>query len=197
MGSGLMFSGIIQGVGEVVTQRQGRLEVRADLFVGNCKLGDSIAISGVCLTVIEVSDCYVSFDLGEETLRLTTLARLKAGDRVNLELALKLGDGLHGHFVLGHVDLLSQLLERKDLANHTTELVFSLPHSHAKYVATKGSIAIDGISLTIGNVGTDRFSVYIIPHTFRETTLSELRLGDFVNIEIDVIARYLSRLIAT
>jgi riboflavin synthase len=158
------------------------------------QVGDSIAVSGVCLTVLEPGESGFSADASRETLTLTTLGSLQPGHQVNLELALGLEDRLGGHMVSGHVDGLGCLLSRR-VDGRAERFEFELPDSLARYVAKKGSICIDGVSLTVNDVEGARFSVCLIPHTLEVTTLGSLQAGDEVNIEVDMIARYLERLV--
>ncbi|QGJ69443.1 Riboflavin synthase subunit alpha [Planctomycetales bacterium 10988] len=156
------------------------------------EMGASIAINGCCLTVIAIEGDQLSFEAGPETLSRTNLGKLKPGDRVNLERSLKVGDPLGGHWVTGHVDALGSLLERLEDGQWAT-LWFSLPSYLNKQLASKGSIAIDGVSLTLVDVEPERFSVALIPHTLEVTTLGKLALGDEVNLETDLMAKYVEK----
>jgi riboflavin synthase len=156
--------------------------------------GDSIAVSGVCLTMLEPGESGFLADVSKETLELTTMGELQPGRPVNLELALALEDRLGGHMVSGHVDGLGRLVSRREDAR-SERFEFELPADLARYVAKKGSVTIDGVSLTVNEVDGARFSVCLIPHTLEVTTLGMLQPGDAVNIEVDLIARYLERLI--
>jgi riboflavin synthase len=167
-------------------------------------LGASLAVSGVCLTVTDLADltpgrpedgarCLV--ELSPETLARTTLGSLRAGHEVNLEPALCMGDPLGGHWVQGHVDGTAEVLDRRDLAEHRV-LAFSLPPDLAPYLVEKGSVTIDGVSLTLSARGADRFEVALIPHTLEVTTLASLRPGDRVNLEVDVLAKYVHQALA-
>ena len=194
-----MFTGIVQDVGRIVTlERRGgdvRLRIAVDrLPLATTRAGDSIAVSGVCLTALEIDAQEFSADVSNETLSLTTLGALEVGRRVNLEPALKAGDALGGHLVSGHVDGLGEVLEvRKDA--RSVRMRFGCPPSLAKYFARKGSVAIDGVSLTINDVGPTEFSVNLIPHTQDVTTLGEFTPGRRVNLEVDQVARYVERLL--
>lgn len=159
-----------------------------------CRAGDSIAVSGVCLTMLEPAGQGFHADVSRETLDLTTLGRLGQGSEVNLELALGLEDRLGGHMVSGHVDGIGRLVKRFPDAR-AERFEFELPQSLSRYVAKKGSVCIDGVSLTVNEVDVNRFSVCLIPHTLEITTLGRLQPGDEVNIEVDLIARYLERLV--
>ena len=194
-----MFTGIVQDVGQIVTlERHGgdvRLRIAVDrLSLAVTRAGDSIAVSGVCLTALEIDTKGFSADVSNETLSLTTLGALEVGSRVNLEPALKAGDALGGHLVSGHVDGLGEVLEVREDAR-SVRMRFACPPSLAKYFARKGSVAIDGVSLTINEVGPTEFSVNLIPHTQAVTTLGEFKPGRRVNLEVDQVARYVERLL--
>jgi len=193
-----MFTGIIQAIGKIkrVEQRQGdvRLTVEtAGLDLSDAGLGDSIAVNGVCLTAIELSAAQFVADVSNETLSTTTVGQTAVGARVNLECALQAQTRLGGHLVSGHVDGVGKLIERKADAR-SVRFTFNMPAEIARYVAQKGSICIDGISLTVNTVDDESFSVNIVPHTLEMTTLGDRQEGDSVNLEVDVIARYLERL---
>ena len=158
------------------------------------KIGDSIAINGVDLTVIEMSADYFTADVSLETLSRSTLGDLRVGSRVNLERALGVGERLGGHMVQGHVDGTARLAAVTQEGN-AYRMRFGFSHTIARYIAMKGSITVDGISLTVANLGEDWFEVAVIPHTWRETTLKDLKPGDRVNIEVDVLAKYVERLL--
>jgi riboflavin synthase len=200
-GGALMFTGIIQNVGRVarLEARGGDLRLAVDtaeLDMADVQLGDSIAVSGVCLTVVALRPSGFSADVSNETLALTTLGRLKAGDPVNLEKALRLADRLGGHLVSGHVDGLGKVASITPDAR-SQRWVFEVPPALARYIAAKGSICIDGTSLTVNEVAGTRFGVNLIPHTVEHTAFHATRVGDTVNIEVDVIARYVERLLAS
>ena len=191
-----MFTGIIEQKGKVLALDANASGARLHIIPASplsCKLGQSVSVSGACLTVAMISHGELSFDLAEETLRRTTLGSLKAGDSVNLEQALQVGSRLGGHFVSGHVDGLGKLLAIRP-AGEAAEYDFELPAELHKYVAHKGSIAVDGVSLTPWETTRSGFSVALIPHTLKTTTLGLLKAGDAVNIEIYVLARYVERL---
>lgn len=193
-----MFTGIIQAVGKIkgIEQQQGdvRLTVdTADLDLSDAQLGDSIAVNGVCLTAIELMPEQFVADVSNETLSTTTMGDITVGSPVNLECALQAQTRLGGHLVSGHVDGVGRVIERKADAR-SIRFTFSLPKDLARYVAQKGSICIDGISLTVNKVDDSSFSVNIVPHTLEMTTLGYREVGDVVNLEVDVIARYLERL---
>ncbi|ORU93868.1 MAG: riboflavin synthase subunit alpha [Cycloclasticus sp. symbiont of Bathymodiolus heckerae] len=193
-----MFTGIIEAIGEIkrVEQQQGdvRLTVATkSLGLDDAQLGDSIAVNGVCLTAIVLSKGQFVADVSNETLSATTMDSIKAGSKVNLECALQAQTRLGGHMVSGHVDGVGKVLERKADAR-SVRFTFAMPSELARYVAQKGSICIDGISLTVNTVDDASFSVNIVPHTLEMTTLGDRKVGDAVNLEVDVIARYLERL---
>lgn len=194
-----MFTGIIAALGKVESvQAQGgdvRLQIATQkLDLGDVALGDSIAVNGVCLTVIEMNNGNVSFDVSRETLDRTSLNQIDVGSEVNLEKAMAVGDRLGGHIVSGHVDGLGKVIEKASAAR-SVRFRFELPQSLEKYVAEKGSICIDGTSLTVNAVGEQWFEVNIIPHTMQETIISHYQIGTPVNLEVDLIARYLERLL--
>lgn len=196
-----MFTGIIQALGTVesVQEREGdaRLCVAlGDLSGKGFAAGESIAVNGVCLTAVEPADTHLVADVSRETLQLTTLGRLQEGDKVNLEPALAAGQRLGGHLVSGHVDGVGKLVEKRRDAR-SWRLFFEAPAELARYIAKKGSICIDGISLTVNGVDGARFDVNIVPHTLHATNLQHLDVGAEVNLEVDVVARYLERLLAS
>jgi len=193
-----MFTGLISDIGvveRIAAQAGGaRLTVRPRaLPVDELALGESVANSGVCLTVVERGGGLVSFDAVPETLSRTTIGRWRPGTRVNLERALRLSDRLGGHIVAGHVDAVGELVSRA-AEGQGARLRFTLPAAIAPLVAEKGSIAIDGISLTVATAGRDHFEVALIPETLARTTLGEARPGSIVNLEADVVARHVARL---
>lgn len=193
-----MFTGIIEAIGKIkrVEQQQGdvRLTVSTnDLGLSDAQLGDSIAVNGVCLTAIELTAGQFVADVSNETLSATTMGGIKVGVAVNLECALQAQTRLGGHMVSGHVDGVGHVIERKSDAR-SVRFTFAMPSKLARYVAQKGSICIDGISLTVNTVDDVSFSVNIVPHTLEMTTLGDRQVGDTVNLEVDVIARYLERL---
>ncbi|MEJ0023555.1 MAG: riboflavin synthase [Alphaproteobacteria bacterium] len=196
-----MFTGIVSAVGEIVHVAPGPvtlLEVRSPYNPDGVDIGASINHSGVCLTVIEKrrdgAGMVHSVEAAPETLMLTTLGQLRPGSRVNLERALKAGDELGGHIVAGHVDG-AGTVRAMTPDGGSMRFTISLPKALAPLVAAKGSIAIDGVSLTVTEVDRDSFGVMIIPHTSLVTTLSSLKVGDMVNLEIDTVARYVARLL--
>ena len=191
-----MFTGIVEELGELtaVEQRQtdARLTVRGQLVTADAGHGDSIAVNGVCLTVVGLSGAEFTLDVVHETLRRSSLAGIQAGDRVNLERATALGERLGGHIMQGHVDGVATRLG----ADGDGLTWFELPPGLARYVVEKGSIAVDGASLTVAALDGDRFAVALIPTTLELTTLGLREKGDRVNIEVDVLAKYVERLAA-
>ncbi len=194
-----MFSGIVQSVGIVakLEQRGGdvRLAIAAsDFALDEVRLGDSIAVAGVCLTVVEVDATQLAFDVSVETLNCTTLGGLASGAGVNLEKALRLVDRLDGHLVSGHVDGVGRVVAIEPEAR-SQRWIFEAPPPLAKYIASKGSISVDGTSLTVNEVDGARFGVNLIPHTIAATTFKDRHVGDRVNLEVDMIARYVEKLL--
>ncbi|MBT8440819.1 MAG: riboflavin synthase [Gammaproteobacteria bacterium] len=193
-----MFTGIIQAIGEIraVEAIGGDARLRigvGDLSLDRVALGDSIAVNGVCLTVIEFAADEFAADVSQETLQLTTLGHAAAGSRVNLEPSLTLATPLGGHLVSGHVDGVGEVAFLAPDAR-STRIDFAMPEVLARYVAKKGSIAIDGTSLTVNEVGERKFSVNLVPHTLERTIMRRYEPGTRVNLEVDLVARYLERL---
>lgn len=192
-----IFTGLIIEIGRVrwVHKRPDGafLVIEAEKVLQGTRIGDSISINGVDLTVIEMDANSFSSDASLETLKRSTLGELQSGDRVNLERALSVGERLGGHMVQGHVDGVGELVYVSAEGN-AYRMRFRFPLELGRYIAMKGSITVDGISLTVAGLGEDWFEVAIIPHTWRETTLSELRNGDRINIEVDVLAKYVERI---
>lgn len=194
-----MFTGLVEVAGRVTLRDERppglRLAVAAGPIAADARLGDSISISGCCLTVVGIEDDALHFDLGEETLSRTTLGRIAVGGRVNLERSLRVGSELGGHFVTGHVDGLGHLQRRED-SGEWSKMWFMAPPLLLKQMASKGSIAVEGVSLTLVDVDQQTFSVALIPHTLEVTTLGALAVGDAVNLETDVLAKYVERQLA-
>jgi riboflavin synthase len=193
-----MFSGIVEALGTVVELRQEppgcRLIVRDAKIAADTHVADSISVNGCCLTVVEREGDTFGFQAGPETLARTNLGELKPGSRVNLERALAVGARLGGHFVSGHIDGVGTLLRREDSGPWAT-FWFSVPRPLAMQMACKGSIAVDGVSLTIVDSEPDRFSIALIPYTLEVTTLGRLQPGGKVNLETDLLAKYVQRLV--
>lgn len=194
-----MFTGLIEKVGKVAgIERRGAsaaLLVEAPFPPAEVNLGDSIAVNGVCLTVVEKKGGMFAFDVSPETVERTAFRRLRSGSSVNLERALRLSDRLGGHIVTGHVDCVAVVTERRHESGNIV-FNFRIPREFARYMAGKGSVTIDGISLTVNTVTDDGFTVNVIPHTAAQTTLQAKRVGDEVNIETDIIGKYLERLLS-
>ncbi len=192
-----MFTGVIEELGEVVdwqpTADAARLTIRAPLAVSDAGHGDSISVSGVCLTVVDRGEDWFTADVMAETIAVSTLATVTTGSRVNLERAARVGDRLGGHIVQGHIDGTSTLLSITE-GSAWRVLRLSLGAEISALVARKGSIAVDGVSLTVSDVGTDWFEVSLIPETLSVTTLGRKAVGDPVNIETDILARHVARL---
>jgi riboflavin synthase len=189
-----MFTGIVEEIGTVEgIQRKENLyslSLRAAKIAKGIRLGESISIDGVCLTVTQSKNSLLSFDMVKETLEKTTLGQIDRGAKLNLERALKAGGRFGGHIVTGHVDGLAKIKAIIRLKNYV-EFQLSIPAGLKKFIVPKGSICLNGISLTIGKVSKDQFSVYMIPFTMKETTMSVKKVGDELNIEADILARYI------
>ncbi len=185
-----MFTGLVEELGRVAGLEGHRLRVRADLVVEDAKVGDSVAVNGCCLTVVDLAPGELAFDVVDESFARTTLGDLAEGDPVNLERPVRAADRLGGHIVQGHVDAVGEVVEpAPDLYVRTDPAVL-------RYVVEKGSVAVDGISLTVVEDRADGFTVAVIPHTAEVTTLGARRPGDRVNLEVDVMAKYAEKLLA-
>ena len=194
-----MFTGIIQSVGAIArVEPRGsdrRIEIAAGaLGLEDVSIGDSICVSGVCLTAVDIAGDRFAADVSVETLSRTTLGTLTMGSRVNLEKSLRLSDRLGGHLVAGHVDGLGRIVAIAPDAR-SQRWTLEVPAELARYIAAKGSVCIDGVSLTINDVAANRFGVNLIPHTVAVTTFADRRIGDAVNVEVDLVARYVERLL--
>ena len=193
-----MFTGLIEDTGRVVAfERRGSagvLRIETVLPQDEIVLGDSLAVNGACLTVTAKGGTALTFDVSPETIDKTTFRALRPGNIVNLERALRMGERLGGHIVTGHIDCCATLAKTETRSGNRV-LEFSLPAENARYLVTKGSVTIDGISLTVNVVDNHGFSVNIIPHTLTKTTLASLKNGDVVNIETDIIGKYVERLV--
>lgn len=193
-----MFTGLVEAVGEIValeSQDAGvLLTVRCIDVLADVVIGDSVSINGCCLTVVATNDVHdsASFEAGTETLSRTNLGALGSGDPVNLERSLRVGDRMGGHFVTGHIDCVGSLRSREDDGEWST-LWFSVPAPWIRHLASKGSIAIDGVSLTLVEITDEAFSVALIPHTLENTILGDKQPGDLVNLETDVLAKYVEQ----
>ena len=196
-----MFTGLVQDIGivrAVQTQEGGdlRLRIETRMPLSAIPTGASICCSGICLTLVDKSENNFSVELSRETLNRTNAGAWRVMTHINLEPSLKMGDELGGHFVFGHVDSCVRILEIKPEGG-SHRLTFEMPPSIAGFVAQKGSIALDGVSLTVNEVSQNSFGVNIIPHTWEKTTLADLKIGDSVNLEVDMLARYVSRRLET
>jgi riboflavin synthase len=191
-----MFTGIVEATGKVlgltVSGAAGRLRVELGAVAEGVRMGDSVSVDGACLTVSRIGGTAAEFDVSAETLRVTTLGRLKTGDEVNLERSLRVGDRLGGHFVLGHVDAEGRI-DRLETTPGQVTLTVSAARDVVACLVPKGSIAVDGISLTIAALEPERFSVAVIPHTLDHTALRRKSAGDRVNLELDVLGKYVAR----
>ena len=196
-----MFTGLVEEKGSVVSIvpiNDGtaiELTVAANVVHADANIGDSIAINGCCLTVIKIDGSQLSFEAGSETLSRTNLGKLEAGSPVNLERALAVGQRMGGHYVSGHIDVLATVDQRNE-DGQWAEFWFRVPPEWTKQMANKGSVAVDGISLTLVEVQAERFSVALIPHTLAATTLGDRNVGDTVNIETDLLAKYVQQQLA-
>lgn len=193
-----MFTGIIEELGtirNIATAQDGaRLQVSAKIVLSDAKLGNSIAVNGVCLTVVEQAADWFAADVSAETLRRTSLKQARIGSRINLERAMSATSRFGGHIVQGHVDGTGELLEAKAVGKSWTVRI-GFPSELARYIVEKGSITVDGISLTVAKLGTNWFEIAVIPHTWNVTNLSTLTRGAMVNLEVDIIAKYVERMI--
>ena len=200
-----MFTGLVTDIGEIIAVRQlaeglRRIEIACGYPRASIEEGASIACAGVCLTVVGIGEeggrTRFAADAAAETLRLTTVGHWRVGTRINLERPLRLGDELGGHLVAGHVDGVAAVTARNQMTE-MARLELRTRHELARFIAPKGSVALDGVSLTVNEVAGDTFSVLIIPHTLKVTTLGQLAAGEEINLEIDLMARYAARLIET
>src|SRR6266851_4915530 len=194
-----MFTGIVEELGTVraitPVETGARLEISAKTVLEGVQIGDSISVNGCCLTVVTVDEGYYAADVVEETLRMTCLGGLQAGDRLNLERSVRLADRLGGHLVQGHVDGVGTLFPRAPAADGSIVVRIEAPADVLRYVVYKGSIAVDGISLTVAALDATSFSIALIPHTQDVTTLGFRQPGDKVNLEVDVLAKYVEKLL--
>ena len=193
-----MFTGIIEAVGKIEARSQEKGEWKLKFFTGDLdlsdvKIGDSIAVSGCCLTVVEKHATAFLADVSNETMRCTSLGTLEIGSAVNLEKAMLATDRFGGHIVSGHVDGVGHLIKVEN-EGQSIKMTFKIPSNLSKYVAAKGSICVDGTSLTVNEANEDYFAVNLIPHTQDETVSGSYQIGDSVNLEVDIIARYLERM---
>jgi riboflavin synthase len=194
-----VFSGLVKGMGRVASRTSSGSDARFAIELGSLRIeplavGGSVAVNGVCLTAVAVEPAGFTADVSAATLAVTTLGRLAAGSRVNLEPPLKAGDPLDGHIVTGHVDGVGEVVSVEAVGG-SKRLVVAVPKALSRYIAAKGSVAVDGVSLTVNAVGAAEFEVNIIPHTQSVTVIGEYERGTAVNIEVDMLARYLERLV--
>jgi riboflavin synthase len=192
-----MFTGLVEGRGTVFEIRPDGCAIRLMIdsppeLAVDCRVGDSIAVNGCCLTVVEIADSRWTFEAGDETLAKTNLGRLQPGHRVNLERSLPVDGRLGGHFVQGHIDGVGHIVSLST-DGEWAKFEFQVPEALAAQMVPKGSIAVDGVSLTLVDVGRDSFSVMLIPHTLEVTTLGERQVGDVVNIETDILGKYVQK----
>ena len=185
-----MFTGIVEELGQLRRRDGQRFEIEASLVLEDAKVGDSVAHNGCCLTIVDIGDGWYAVDAVDETLRRTNLGDLQPGDPINLERPVRPNDRLGGHIVQGHVDAVGEVVEP------APDLRVRMPQDLLRYVVEKGSITVDGCSLTVVDVLDDGFTVALIPHTTEVTTLGRRRPGDHVNLEVDVMAKYAERLLA-
>ena len=187
-----MFTGIVEASGKIVAVSPARLEVASDF--GDLVLGESIAVNGVCLTVASLSGGGFAADISEETAARTSLGSLSAGDPVNLERAMPAGGRFGGHIVQGHVDGVGRVIQARELEG-SVEMTIEVPGGLERYLVEKGSVTVEGVSLTVASLGVAEFSVSLVPHTLAGTTLGSRKPGDPVNLEVDVLAKYVERLL--
>ena len=192
-----MFTGIIEGLGSIVmfdkktsNRSAAKMKIKLDKIAKGLKVGDSVAINGVCLTAVNISKGITEFEMIGETIKKTNLGSLEPGDQVNIERSLKVGERLEGHFVLGHVDGVG-IISKIEKQINQVQIWIKIPKELSKHIIKKGSITIDGISLTIVDKLKDQFSVSIIPHTMQVTNLGYKKIGDKVNIETDILGKYI------
>lgn len=192
-----MFTGIIEGLGSIVmfdkktsNRSAAKMKIKLDKIAKGLKVGDSVSINGVCLTAVSISKGITEFEMIGETIKKTNLGSLERGDRVNIERSLKVGERLEGHFVLGHVDGVG-IISKIEKQTNQIQIWIKVPKELSKHVIKKGSITVDGISLTIVDKLKDQFSVSIIPHTMQVTNLGYKKIGDKVNIETDILGKYI------
>jgi riboflavin synthase len=191
-----MFTGIITDIGKIIYIKRGDIDTKIRVLtkfnIDEIDIGASVACSGVCLTVVKKLENWLEFDISNETINSSKFSQLEQGYELNLERSMQIGSEIGGHIVSGHVDCLAQLVKiEKDLDSHILD--FKLPDNYKKFIAAKGSVTLDGISLTVNYVDDNIFSVNIIKHTWDNTIFKNLKLNDFVNLEVDMLARYISR----
>ena len=191
-----MFTGIVEELGKIKTITNDRIVIVCETVLSDTKLGDSIAVNGVCLTVTGINTNSFTADISPETMKITALNQLKSGDYVNLERAMKADGRFGGHIVSGHIDGRGKFISCVKVSNFY-DLKIQLEDKQEKYVVQKGSISINGISLTIAEVNDNEINLAIIPHTYENTSLKTLKTGDYVNIEVDIMAKYIEKFLST
>lgn len=191
-----MFTGIIEETGKIQSIASNKVSVEADIVLENTKTGDSIAVNGVCLTVTEISGKVFTADVSAETFNVTNFKNLKTGSFVNLERAIPADGRFGGHIVSGHVDGIGKIVKLKK-ENEFYDIEIELSPENSKYVVQKGSITVNGISLTVAEVNGNRIKIAVIPHTFQNTNLNTLQIGSIVNIETDILAKYIEKFLST
>ena len=191
-----MFTGIIEEIGKIQTITQNSITIQAKIVLEETKIGDSIAVNGVCLTVTSIGNNYFTADVSPTTMKVTSLSYLKTGSSVNLERALQVGARFGGHIVSGHIDGKGKIKNIKK-ENEFYDVTVDIPAVLTKYAAKKGSITINGISLTIADAIENSIKIAVIPHTFENTNLKTLQIGDYVNIETDILAKYIEKFLST
>ncbi len=191
-----MFTGITEEKGKIQTIRNNFVIIECLKILDKCKIGDSIAVNGVCLTVTEIGKSFFKADISPETFNVTALKYLKTGDSVNLERAMPANGRFGGHIVSGHIDGTARIITILK-NNDFYDLEIELNPSESRYVIRKGSITINGISLTVANVEGERIKIVLIPHTYENTNFSNLKTGDYVNIEVDIVAKYIEKFLST
>ena len=191
-----MFTGIIEELGKVQGVYSNKITVECGTVIEDAKLGDSIAVNGVCLTVVDLTPNSFTADISPETFKVTALSNLKTSSLVNLERAMAANGRFGGHIVSGHIDDLAKFIDSKKVGDFY-ELTFELKSELSKYVVKKGSITINGISLTIAETNNNNIKIAVIPHTYEFTNLKTLKSGDFVNIEVDIVAKYIEKFLST
>lgn len=191
-----MFTGIIEEVGQISAITDTNIKIKSKIILDDLKIGDSIAVNGVCLTVINFDKQYFTANVSQETYRVTTLSKLKIHDNVNLERAMSSNGRFGGHIVSGHIDTLGNVVSIKQHSEFY-DFIVKIPSQYTQYTVKKGSIAINGISLTIADIDKDLLKCAIIPHTFNNTTLKDLKINDNVNLEFDIFAKYVEKFLST
>ena len=191
-----MFTGIIEETGKIQSVTTDKIFIEADTVLQGTKVGDSIAVDGVCLTVTEINNKIFTADVSAETFKVTALKNLKSGSAVNLERAMHADGRFGGHIVSGHIDGTGKIVKLKK-ENEFYDIEIELSPENSKYVVRKGSVTVNGISLTVADVNADKIRIAVIPHTFRNTNLNTLQIGSIVNIETDILAKYVEKFLST